>query len=121
MTAAVPVDYTALVEFLLTPFLDTPQALRVHTELRAKNTKAWIRIAFDPTDKGRILGRGGRTIQSIRAIVEAAAQAQGQQAYLEVFGERDLRSNSRSRDQDSESSKRRPHRDHPRPTPRRQS
>lgn len=119
MTVAVAVDYTALVEFLLTPFLDTPQALRVHTELRANNTKAWIRVAFDPTDKGRVLGRGGRTIQSIRAVVEAAGKNQGQQAYLEVFGERDSKPNSR--DQDSENSKRRPHRDHPRPTPRRQS
>ncbi|MDS3859509.1 KH domain-containing protein [Thermosynechococcaceae cyanobacterium BACA0444] len=121
MTVAVSVDYRALVEFLLTPFLDTPQALRVHTELRAQNTKAWIRVAFDPTDKGRVLGRGGRTIQAIRAIVEAAGQTQGQQAYLEVFGERDFKSSSRSREPDSESSKRRPHRDHPRPTPRRQS
>ncbi|AFY62707.1 KH domain-containing protein [Synechococcus sp. PCC 6312] len=118
---AVSVDYTALVEFLLTPFLDMPQALRVHTELRANHTKAWIRVAFDPTDKGRVLGRGGRTIQSIRAIVEAAGQNQGQQAYLEVFGERDFKSSSRSRDQESEGSKRRPQRDHPRPTPRRQS
>ncbi len=121
MTASAPVDYTALVEFLLTPFLDTPDALRIHTEFRANQSKAWIRVAFDASDKGRVLGRGGRTIQSIRAIVEAAGQNQGQQAYLEVFGERDFKSNSRPRDSESDGGSRRPQRNHSRPTPRRQS
>lgn len=112
------VDYSALVEFLLTPFLDLPNALRVHTEFRAKQSKAWIRVAFDANDKGRVLGRGGRTIQSIRSIVEAAGQNQGQLVTLEIFGERDTqRGPSRDRDQDSEMPKRR----HSRTTPRRQS
>ncbi len=113
MTIPASVDYSALVEFLLAPFLDIPTALRVHTEFRAKQSKAWIRVAFDPTDKGRVLGRGGRTIQSIRAIVEAAGQNQGQHVHLEIFGERDTQRGSH-RDHDSEPPKRRFSRSHPR-------
>jgi hypothetical protein len=55
-----------------------------------------VRVAFEGEDKGRVFGRGGRNIQAIRIVLQAVAQAAGQQAHLEIFGgapnERDMAS-----------------------------
>jgi predicted RNA-binding protein YlqC (UPF0109 family) len=56
--------------------------------------RAWIRIAFDSVDKGRVLGRGGRNIQAIRMVIAASAELAGQTAYLDIYG-----STSQSRDE----------------------
>lgn len=48
--------------------------------------RAWIRIAFDSSDKGKVFGRGGRNIQAIRTVVAAAATAAGQSVHLDIYG-----------------------------------
>lgn len=50
------------------------------------NTKAWVRLAFEGEDKGRVFGRGGRNIQAIRTVIEAAAKAANQSVYLDIYG-----------------------------------
>ena len=78
-------DYNALICFLLKPLLAHPEALRVDFESNSKGDRLWIRVAFDPEDRGRIFGKGGRTIQAVRTIVMAAAEEAGHWARLEVF------------------------------------
>ena len=78
-------DYNALISFLLKPLLAHPEALRVDFESNSKNDRVWIRVAFDPEDRGRIFGRGGRTIQAVRTIVMTAAEEAGHNARFEVF------------------------------------
>jgi predicted RNA-binding protein YlqC (UPF0109 family) len=68
------------------PFLDSPESLRVDCEISHTRKRAWIRIAFDSTDKGKVFGRGGRNIQAIRTVVSAAAEAAGQSVYLDIYG-----------------------------------
>ncbi|MCG9892163.1 MAG: KH domain-containing protein [Thermosynechococcaceae cyanobacterium MS004] len=82
-------DYVALVRFLVTPFLEYPESLTVDFESYASQHRVLVRLAFASSDKGRVFGRGGRTLHAIRALVEAAAALAGQTIYLEVFGERD--------------------------------
>jgi len=79
-------DYAGLVEFLLQPLLDSPEALRVDCERYGKQ-RVLVRVAFEQSDKGRAFGRGGRNIQAIRTVVQAAARAAGQSAHLEVYGQ----------------------------------
>ncbi|MBD2123063.1 KH domain-containing protein [Trichocoleus sp. FACHB-262] len=79
-------NYVELVRFLIQPFLESPESLKVDCELSASRPKIWIRLAFDSSDKGRVFGRGGRNIQAIRTVLEAAAQSSGQAIYLDVFG-----------------------------------
>jgi uncharacterized protein len=79
-------DYAALVRFLVEPFLELPDSLRVDCEVSPARGKVLVRLAFESADKGRVFGRGGRNIQAIRAVLEAAAQMAGYSAYLEVFG-----------------------------------
>ncbi len=79
-------NYRELVEFLVTPFLDKPEALRFDCESYADQSKLWIRLAFDQSDKGRVFGKGGRTIQAIRRVVDIAGQLADQKVHLEVYG-----------------------------------
>jgi predicted RNA-binding protein YlqC (UPF0109 family) len=81
---AVP-DYAGLVRFLVQPFLETPDSLKVDCEISARS-RVWVRLAFEDTDKGRVLGRGGRNIQAILNVLEGVAKAAGHIALLDVFG-----------------------------------
>lgn len=84
-------DYVSLVKFLIQPFLEFPESLSVDCEISRSSKRAWIRIAFDSIDKGKVFGRGGRNIQAIRTVVSAAAQAAGQSAYLDIYGSNENR------------------------------
>ncbi|MFB2837090.1 KH domain-containing protein [Floridanema evergladense] len=79
-------DYPGLVKFLLLPFLESPNSLRVDCEISSTKPKVWIRLAFEGEDKGRVFGRGGRNIQAIRAVIAAAAKLAGQSVYLDIYG-----------------------------------
>ena len=84
-------DYVSLVKFLIQPFLEFPESLSVDCEISRSSKRAWIRIAFDSIDKGKVFGRGGRNIQAIRTVISAAAQAAGQSAYLDIYGSNESR------------------------------
>ena len=79
-------DYTALIKFLVVPFLESPESLSVDCEKSNGSAKVWIRVAFEAEDKGRVFGRGGRNIQAIRTVVQAAALNAGQSVHLDIFG-----------------------------------
>lgn len=79
-------DYAGLVEFLIQPFLESPDSLSVDCEFFASTSRVWIRIAFEGEDKGRVFGRGGRNIQSIRTVIAAAAALAGHSVYLDIYG-----------------------------------
>lgn len=79
-------NYVGLVKFLMQPFLEAPESLSVDCEISPTLKRAWIRIAFESTDKGKVFGRGGRNIQAIRTVIAAAAELSGQSVYLDIYG-----------------------------------
>jgi len=85
-TSTTQTDYPVLVRFLVEPFLEGSDTLSVDCEANASG-KVWIRLAFSGTDKGRVFGRGGRTIQAIRTVLEMAGKAVNQSVYVEIFDE----------------------------------
>ncbi len=111
---AVSPNYEQLVRFLIHPFLETPDSLRVNCEMFHRNDRVLIRVAFEGEDKGRVFGRGGRNIQAIRTIVQAAAQEAGQTAHLDIYNS----GGGHGHDDSSQSSSRspsRPQRSHSKP------
>ncbi|NEQ98031.1 MAG: KH domain-containing protein [Cyanothece sp. SIO2G6] len=82
----VGVNYVELVRFLVEPFLESPNSLRVSCEMAHKNQRVLIRLAVEGEDKGRIFGRGGRNIQAVRTVLQAVGQSSQQKVHLEVFG-----------------------------------
>lgn len=88
-TEATPVstlDFVGLVTFLLQPFLESSNSLRVDCEISPRRSHVLVRLAFEGEDKGRVFGRGGRNIQAIRTALQAIAQTAGYTAHLEVYG-----------------------------------
>jgi uncharacterized protein len=89
-------DYEQLVKFLFQPFLSAPEAIGVDCEYTVDRHRVWIRVAVATPDRDTAFGRGGRNIQAIRTVVQAAATAVGQSIHLDVYG-----SSSSSRQSDS--------------------
>jgi uncharacterized protein len=100
-------NYRELVTFLLQPFLDTPESLKVDCEIVPSTSRVWIRLAFETADRGRVYGRGGRNIQAIRTVLEATAQMAGHSIHIDIYGS----SNSNDRGDRSSST-------HSKPAPR---
>ncbi len=74
-----------MVRFLIQPFLESPESLKVHCEHSSAQRKTWIRLAFESEDKGRVYGRGGRNIQAIRTVLSAIAKSAGESVYLDIY------------------------------------
>lgn len=59
-----------LVTFIVQNLVALPEQLAVTAEREGRNLRIEIRCA--PEDAGRIIGRGGRVINSIRTLARAA-------------------------------------------------
>ncbi len=79
-------DYEQLVKFLFKPFLSATEAIGVDCEYTIDRRRVWIRVAVATADQGSAFGRGGRNIQAIRTVVQAAAATVGQSIHLDVYG-----------------------------------
>lgn len=79
-------DYEQLVKFLFQPFLSTADAIALDCEYTIERNRIWIRVAVAEPDRGIAFGRGGRNIQAVRTVLQAAASAVGQSVHLDVYG-----------------------------------
>ena len=68
-------DLEAFLIDVLTPILDHPQVLRV--EVKGEGRKVSALIYADPRDRGRIIGKSGRMISSLRTLAKAAGEKAG--------------------------------------------
>lgn len=78
-------DFEAFLKDVLSPMLDHPEALRI--EVREAGRKREVVIFAEQVDRGRIIGKSGRMISSLRTLVQAAGEKQGLVVNLELFDE----------------------------------
>lgn len=71
-----------LVEYIAKSLVDDPTSVRVSERMARGLTEIELRVA--PEDVGRVIGRGGRVVNAMRALVRVAASRQGKRADLEV-------------------------------------
>lgn len=71
-----------LVEFIVGKLANHPDKISV-TESEADGTVE-LKLVVCEDDKGKIIGKQGRVIKAVRALVGAAAAKQGKRAFLEV-------------------------------------
>ncbi len=71
-------DLLALVRLLV----ERPHQLRVQ-EVGSEKSPVLV-LHLDPEDRGRVIGRRGRTIQALRHLLEARARSQGVRYGLEL-------------------------------------
>ncbi len=72
-----------LVEFIVKSLVDNPDQVVV-SEIDGHSSTIYELSVAQP-DMGRVIGKGGRVINSIRAIVQVAAAKQGQRVSLEII------------------------------------
>ncbi len=70
---------------VLKPLLDHPDALRV--EARGEGRRRAFTLHADPADRGRIIGKSGRTIQSLRTLCKVAGEKAGLIVEVELHDE----------------------------------
>lgn len=63
----------SLLEYLVKNIVDKPQAVEVSTQ--GEN----LMLKVDPTDMGKVIGKGGRIIKAIRDLVRIRAAKSGRQ------------------------------------------
>ncbi len=95
-------DFEAFLKDVLSPMLDHPEALRV--EVREAGRKREVVIFAEQVDRGRIIGKSGRMISSLRTLVQAAGEKQGLVVNLELFDEDEKDRPRRDRHDTTESS-----------------
>jgi uncharacterized protein len=66
---------TAVLEHIVRSIVDDPEAVRVEGAEGRNRVRLEVRV--DAGDLGRVIGRRGRTAQSIRSVVRAAAARDG--------------------------------------------
>lgn len=80
-------NYADLVRFLVEPFLLCREGLKLDCEISQAGSRVWLRLALAEEDKGRLFGRWGKNIQSVRAVLRMVATQAGQSVNLEIYDE----------------------------------
>jgi predicted RNA-binding protein YlqC (UPF0109 family) len=78
-------DFAELVGFIVRNIVDHPDAVVVETHGRARSQTVGIRL--DQRDVGRVIGKGGRNIEAIRAVVKAAGVRDRSRVNVEIVTE----------------------------------
>ncbi len=72
-----------VVEYLGPWLLDHPDRLEIH-ETEGERGATVLELTVDPEDMGKIIGKRGRIIRSIRSLARAAGQTDGNTVLVEV-------------------------------------
>jgi predicted RNA-binding protein YlqC (UPF0109 family) len=62
-----------------------PGRVRVHEHVEDSRTVLELEVA--PADRGRVIGREGRTASALRVLLEALARRRGRSCVLEILDE----------------------------------
>ena len=73
-------ELASLVEYVVTPLVDNPDDVEV--SITDDEGRTLIEVRVNESDAGKVIGRQGRVIKSIRTLVRAAASRKG--AHVEV-------------------------------------
>jgi predicted RNA-binding protein YlqC (UPF0109 family) len=75
-------DLKGLVEYVAKALVDKPDAVKVG-EVQDGNTTVY-ELEVDEEDIGKVIGRQGRVVRGLRALVKAAATRKGTRVDLDV-------------------------------------
>lgn len=73
-----------LLEVLARGLVDEPARVRVRE--RTDDGLVHLELEVSPDDRGRVIGRGGRTADALRTLLDAVASRDGRHCRLEILG-----------------------------------
>ncbi len=79
----------ALVAFIVESLVDNTEEVRV-TEVRGRGSTV-VELAVSQPDMGRVIGKSGRVIDSIRTLLQVRAAKDGKRVELELLEADELR------------------------------
>jgi predicted RNA-binding protein YlqC (UPF0109 family) len=71
-----------LVEYIAKSLVEDPSQVKV--EVFEETRMILLRLSVAPEDTGRVIGRGGRVAQSMRALLRAMATKSGKRVMLKI-------------------------------------
>ena len=71
-----------LIELIIKGIVDNPDKVEINEIIGERSSIYEVRV--DSDDVGKVIGRQGRNIKSIRTIVNAAAQKDDKRAVIEI-------------------------------------
>jgi uncharacterized protein len=74
--------FKELVEYIVKSLVDHPEQVSVSESEGRSSVSLELRVA--DTDMGRVIGKGGRVINAVRALVQVLAAKQGKRVTLEI-------------------------------------
>jgi len=75
-------DYTELVGYIIRAIVSNPEEVKVAMVEGERTNRVEVTLASD--DVGKVIGRGGRNIDAIRAVVRAAALKNHDRVMVEI-------------------------------------
>ncbi|MBE6472380.1 MAG: KH domain-containing protein [Coriobacteriaceae bacterium] len=76
-------DIAGLVESVVTPLVDYPDDLEITS--REEGGAVLVEISVNDEDTGKVIGRQGRVIKSIRTLARAAASRSDMRVEVEIL------------------------------------
>ena len=76
-------DFKDLVEYIVKSLVDSPENVFV-TETD-ENNSVLLEISVSDDDMGRLIGRGGVVVNSIRSLLQVAGAKRGKRVKLEII------------------------------------
>lgn len=71
-----------LIEYVVKSLVDHPDEVQVTQS--GNRSRVRIELSVSKDDMGRVIGKGGKVANSIRALLRVAAEKEGKQATLDV-------------------------------------
>lgn len=71
-----------LVEFIAKSLVDDPSQVNV-SEIEGESSVI-LELRVGPDDMGRVIGKGGRTVNAVRTLIRVLAAKQGKRVTLEI-------------------------------------
>ena len=72
-----------LLEYLARAIVDSPEQVKVE-ELEEDDGTIVLELSVGDDDYGKVIGRGGRTAQALRAVVKAAAVRENRRVLVDI-------------------------------------
>ena len=71
-----------LIEYIAKSIVNSPDEVKVTED--EEGGRIVFRLEVSPDDKGKVIGRNGRVVQSIRLLLRVASVKKGTRAVLEI-------------------------------------
>lgn len=78
-------NYAPFVEELIKLVVDKPESVEIDEEVEGSTRTFFVRV--DADDVGKVIGKNGRVISAMRAVVSAVAAKQREKAYVKIVTE----------------------------------